>query len=193
VTQIGETAQTRPNPQLWSLLECCDRWPLTEGAGVPELMGISHIDLTVSDCDRAAAWWQDVVGFTPLNRTSGETFETRSLVHPSGVVVTVMTHDGTSESGAFDERRVGLDHLAFRVADRDELQRWVTHLDAKAVTHSGIVDIGWGPTVVFRDPENTQLELFVHPSLDESQLDAADSEQARRVLQQDQSMTDQSR
>ncbi|MDT5125692.1 MAG: glyoxylase family protein [Mycobacterium sp.] len=70
----------------------------TDGrAGVPELMGISHIDLTVSDCDRAAAWWQDVVGFTPLNRTSGETFETRSLVHPSGVVVTVMTHDGTSE------------------------------------------------------------------------------------------------
>jgi hypothetical protein len=56
VTQIGETAQTRRNPQLWSLLECCDRWPLTEGAGVPELMGISHIDLTVSDCDRVAAW-----------------------------------------------------------------------------------------------------------------------------------------
>ena len=148
---------------------------------MPELMGISHIDLTVSD---AAAWWQDVVGFTLVHRTGGETFETRSLVHPSGVAVTVMTHDGTPETGAFDERRVGLDHLAFRVADLDELRRWVTHLDAKGVTHSGIIDIGYGPTVVFRDPDNMQLEFYVHQGVDEMQLDAPDSEEARRIVQQ---------
>jgi glyoxylase I family protein len=115
---------------------------------MPELMGISHVDLTVSDCERAAAWWQDVMGFTLVNRTRGETFETRSLVHPSSVAVTVMTRDRTVESGPFDEHRIGLDHLAFRVADRDELQRWATHLEAKGVTHSGIIDIGFGPTVV---------------------------------------------
>ena len=124
---------------------------------MPALMGISHIDLTVSE---QPTWWQDVVGFTLVHRTGGETFETRSLVHPSGVAVTVMTHDGTPKTGAFDERRVGLDHLAFRVADLDELRRWVTHLDAKGVTHSGIIDIGYGPTVVFRDPDHMQLELM---------------------------------
>jgi len=156
---------------------------------MPEHMGISHIDLTVLDCERAADWWQDVMGFTLVHRTSGETFETRSLVHPSGVAVTVMTHDGTPELGAFDERRVGLDHLAFRVADRDELQRWVSHLDAKGVTHSGIIDIGYGPTLVFRDPDNVQLEFYSHQRVDEIQLDAADSEEARRVLQQAQSAT----
>jgi len=156
---------------------------------MPEHMGISHIDLTVLDCERAADWWQDVIGFTLVHRTSGETFETRSLVHPSGVAVTVMTHDGTPELGAFDERRVGLDHLAFRVADRDELQRWVSHLDAKGVTHSGIIDIGYGPTLVFRDPDNVQLEFYSHQRVDEIQLDAADSEEARRVLQQAQSAT----
>jgi glyoxylase I family protein len=86
---------------------------------MPELMGISHIDLTVSDCERAAAWWQEVVGFTFVHRTRGETFETMSLVHPSGVAITVTSHDKTPEMGAFDERRVGLDHLSFRVADAD--------------------------------------------------------------------------
>jgi len=156
---------------------------------MPEHMGISHIDLTVLDCERAADWWQDVMGFTLVHRTSGETFETRSLVHPSGVAVTVMTHDGTPELGAFDERRVGLDHLAFRFADRDELQRWVSHLDAKGVTHSGIIDIGYGPTLIFRDPDNMQLEFYSHQRVDEIQLDAADSEEARRVLQQAQSAT----
>ncbi len=156
---------------------------------MPELMGISHIDLTVSDCERAAAWWQDIVGFTPVHRTSGDTFETRSLVHPSGIALTVMTHDGTQGTGAFDERRVGLDHLAFRVADRDELRRWVTHLDTKGVTHSGIIDIGYGPTLVFRDPDNMQLEFYVHQSVEEMELDAPDSEEARRVVQQAQSAT----
>jgi catechol-2,3-dioxygenase len=148
---------------------------------MPELMGISHIDLTVSDCDRAAPWWQDVVGFTLVNRTSTDTFETRSMVHPSGVGVTVMSHNGTAAMGAFDERRVGLDHLAFRVADVDELQRWVTHLEAKGVTHSGIIDIGYGATVVFRDPDNMQLEFYVQPSADELQLHATDSTEARRA------------
>src|SRR6516162_1477208 len=156
---------------------------------MPEHLGISHIGLTVLDCERAADWWQDVMGFALVHRTSGETFETRSLVHPSGVAVTVMTHDGTPELGAFDERRVGLDHLAFKVADRDELQRWVSHLDAKGVTHSGIIDIGYGPTLIFRDPDNMQLEFYSHQRVDEIQLDAADSEEARRVLQQAQSAT----
>jgi glyoxylase I family protein len=99
----------------------------------------------------------------------------------SHIDLTVMTHDVTPETGAFDERRVRLDHLAFRVADRDELQRWVTHLEAKGVTHEGIIDIGYGPTVLFRDPDNMRLELYVHQSIDEMQLTAADSEEAKRL------------
>lgn len=90
---------------------------------MPDLKGISHIDLTVSDCDRSAAWWQDVLGFTLVHQTRGATFETRSWVHPMGVAITVMTHDGTRDTGDFDEQRVGLDHLAFRVANRDELEQ----------------------------------------------------------------------
>ena len=86
------------------------------------------------------------------------------MAHPSGIGVTVMTHEGTARTDAFDERRVGLDHLALRVADRDELQRWVTHLATKGVEHSGIIDIGFGPTAVFRDPDHMQLEFYVHQS-----------------------------
>jgi glyoxylase I family protein len=151
---------------------------------MPELQGFSHIDLTVADCDAAAAWWQEVMGFVLVNRSRGEAFEVRTLVHSTGITVSVMTHD-VPLSGAFDERRVGLDHLGFRVADRDELQRWVTHFDAKGVSHSAIVDIGFGPTVVFRDPDNIQFDLFVHPSVDElpGLMTEADSADARRLLE----------
>jgi glyoxylase I family protein len=152
---------------------------------VPELRGFSHIDLTVSECEAAAAWWQDVMGFIVLNRSRRATFDAWTLIHSSGLVVSVVAHDDTL-NGAFDERRVGLDHLGFKVETRDELERWVTHFDSKGVSHSGVIDIGFGPTVVFRDPDNIQLELFVLPSVDEltSALSDADSPEAQQVLHQ---------
>ena len=150
---------------------------------MPKIMGFSHIDLTVTDCERTAIWWQEVLGFTLVHQARNETLEVRSLVHESGLGVTVMTHDGTAKDDVFDERRVGLDHLAFRVADRSELQRWATHLDAKGVTSTGIIDTGFGPTIVFRDPDNMQLEFYVH--LDPAEvnwLSDADSPEAQRVM-----------
>jgi catechol-2,3-dioxygenase len=56
----------------------------------PELEGFSHIDLTVSDRERAAAWWQDVMGFSVVNRLRGQSWDVVSLIHPSGLVVSVM-------------------------------------------------------------------------------------------------------
>jgi catechol-2,3-dioxygenase len=157
---------------------------------MPEIMGISHIDLPVSDHGRAADWWQDVMGFTLVNHQRAETYETMSLVHPSAIAETVMTHDGTARTGSFDERRVGLDHLAFRVADRNELEGWATHLDTKGVPHSGLIDTGFGPTVVFRDPDSIQLEFYVHPGADQVVPSAVDSDEARRVLRAAQVDTD---
>jgi hypothetical protein len=51
-----------------------------------------------------------------------------------------------------------------QVRDRAELQSWLDHLDSCGVTHSGITDMPYGSVVVFRDPDNIQLELFVHPT-----------------------------
>jgi catechol 2,3-dioxygenase-like lactoylglutathione lyase family enzyme len=124
--------------------------------------------------------------FTLVNRARGETFEVWSLIHPTGAAVSVVAHDEPL-SGPFDERRVGLDRVGFKVANRDELNRWVTHLDAKGVSHSGIIDNGIGLAVVFRDPDNIQLDLLVHPSADELKgvtgvFTEADSPGARRLL-----------
>jgi glyoxylase I family protein len=153
---------------------------------MPRLLGISHVDLTVFDCDRSAKWWQDVMCFTLVNQVSQKTYECRTLIHPSGVAVTVMTHDGTAEAGPFDERRVGLDHLAFQITDQHELQHWVTHLDEWGVPHSGIIDTGYGSTVVLRDPDNMQLELYIHPNPADMTLTDAGSEKAQRLLEGDQ-------
>lgn len=147
---------------------------------VPQLLGFSHIDLTVSDCDRTAQWWRDVLGFTLVHQVHESAYECRSMIHPSGLAVTLMTHEATASFGTFNEQRVGLDHLAFQVTDVDEMQRWVTHLDSLDVPHTGIIDTGYGPTIVFRDPDNVQLEFYVHPS--PADLTDADSPAAQEVL-----------
>jgi hypothetical protein len=62
---------------------------------------------------------------------------------------------------------VGLDHLAFCVADRQELEAWAQLLSDVGVVHSPIapaISIPGAAVLVSRDPDNIQLELFVDPS-----------------------------
>ena len=127
---------------------------------MPRVTGPSHLDLTVTDVERSAHWWQTVMGFTRINAFEQETFRGCGLWHTSGFTVTVLSHDTTADE-SFDEKRVGLDHFAFAVADVAELDAWVAHLDGLGVVHSGVIDAHFGPTLVLRDPDNIQLELFV--------------------------------
>ncbi|WP_081495076.1 VOC family protein [Mycolicibacterium chubuense] len=150
---------------------------------MPEIKGFSHVQLTVSSSDRASRWWQEVMGFTEVIRYRRDAWEAVSLLHPNGMTVGLMDYDDSTDD-RFDERRTGLDHLSFEVSDRDELTKWVTHLDTKGVEHSGINDTDFGPIVAFRDPDNIQLEFFVHPRVDQvtELLTDGNSEEARRML-----------
>ena len=123
------------------------------------------------------------MGFTEVIRYRRDTWEAVSLLHANGMTVGLMEYDLSTDS-KFDERRIGLDHLSFEVGDRDELASWVTYLDAKGVNHSGINDTDFGPVVAFRDPDNIQLEFFVHPRVDQltDVLSDENSEEARRML-----------
>ncbi|HEY1639285.1 MAG TPA: hypothetical protein VGG35_01230 [Streptosporangiaceae bacterium] len=67
---------------------------------------------------------------------------------------------------SFDERQTGLDHISFGVADRADLDMWAGWLDSLGVENSGVIDTGEPvpySVVVFRDPDNIQLELIHMP------------------------------
>jgi glyoxylase I family protein len=59
----------------------------------------------------------------------------------------------------FHEDRCGLDHLAFRVAGKAELDDAAAHLDELGVEHEPIKEIGPSYILEFRDPDNIALEL----------------------------------
>jgi catechol-2,3-dioxygenase len=68
-----------------------------------------------------------------------------------------------SDTLPFDERRIGLDHLAFACKDRSELEKWKGRLDELGIGNGGVVDAPYGSGLSFRDPDNIALEFFAPP------------------------------
>jgi glyoxylase I family protein len=85
------------------------------------------------------------------------------LVEPrSGLIIGLHSNTGNKRE-QFDEACTGLDHVGLHVPTREGLEAWTAWLDQLGIEHSGIRS-GDQPfpfaTVVFRDPDNIQLELF---------------------------------
>ncbi|KUI00786.1 MULTISPECIES: VOC family protein [Mycobacterium] len=135
---------------------------------VPGITGIHHISITVTDLEASLAWYQRLLGADrlPMKFPHYEREDTgygELLIDPrSGVVIGLHTNTG-NDGNQFDEARTGLDHVALNVASRDELDAWTRRLDELGIEHSGVraADEPFPfATVVFRDPDNIQLELF---------------------------------
>ena len=139
----------------------------------PEINGFGHIDFTVTDLERSVQWWEQVMGFTLVHRKETPQYTQANVAHPGIGAVGLMSHK-KPVSDRFDERAVGLDHFALRVPDRAALEAWAEHFDDLGIAHSGIQEENGGPLIVFRDPDNIQLELWAYdPALAISNVDRA--------------------
>jgi glyoxylase I family protein len=124
---------------------------------------ITHVALTVRDLEASAAWYTKVLGVTPV--LDEDTGPFRHIVFAlGGTLLGLHGFPDLGSQDSFDERRAGLDHVAFGCADRAELEAWAARLDEMGVAHGGIVDAGYGSGLSFRDPDNIALELFAPPS-----------------------------
>lgn len=141
--------------------------PPQEQMTIPALGGIHHIGLTVSDIEASEVWYTRVLGLTrafiePHHQGTGQAV----VLHRPGAAFTLGLDDHHANLGErFDECRTGLDHVAFHVTDRAELDAWVEHFERQGVMHSGITERTEPfpyAVLVFRDPDNIQLELIWH-------------------------------
>ncbi|WP_326547488.1 VOC family protein [Mycolicibacterium sp. ND9-15] len=135
---------------------------------VPGITGIHHISITVTDLAASLAWYERLLGADRLpmkfpHYECEDTGYAELLIEPgSGVVIGLHTNTG-NDGARFDEAATGLDHVAFNVASRAELDAWTRRLDELGIEHSDVRAVEEPfpfATVVFRDPDNIQLELF---------------------------------
>jgi glyoxylase I family protein len=128
---------------------------------MPTITGGHHVGFTVRDADASAKWYADLFAMQEVLRGDEETVHFRVLAHPeSGCVIGVRQYPQHAD-GRFDEFRTGLDHFAFGVASRAELEAWEQRLSDTGVTFTPIAETPVGSVIVFRDPDNIQLEFFL--------------------------------
>lgn len=134
----------------------------------PAITGVHHFSVTVRDIGASLDWYQRVfrADRVPMKFPHYEREETGYgvlLIDPrSGLAIGLHTNTG-NDGRQFDEACTGLDHVGFNVATREDLEAWARWLDELGIEHSGIRtgDEPFGyATLVFRDPDNIQLELF---------------------------------
>jgi glyoxylase I family protein len=125
------------------------------------ISGGHHIALTVSDVERSTQWYCDLLGMQVVAHDEDDTVSFNVLAHPvSGWVLGLRQYAGRP-SDRFDEFRVGMDHFAFSVASVDELRAWESELEQRGVTFTPAAETPLGSVIVFRDPDNIQLEFWL--------------------------------
>jgi glyoxylase I family protein len=128
-------------------------------ASATTMPAITHVAVTVTDLAASEAWYTKVLGVEPV--LDEDTGPFRHIVYSLGdTVLGLHGFPDLASTDPFNERKPGLDHIAFGVASRDELAEWATRLDDLGVAHGDIVDAGYGSGLSFRDPDNIALELF---------------------------------
>jgi glyoxylase I family protein len=126
---------------------------------------IAHVRLTVTDIERSRQFYESVFGWPVLiespDSADGATREVLGFLFGGVIYDLGVTLIGLRPvaNDRFHEDRCGLDHLAFRVASKAELDDAAAHLDELGVEHEPIKDIGPSYILEFRDPDNIALEL----------------------------------
>lgn len=124
---------------------------------------IAHVALTVRDLSVSVPWYTDLIDAGPvLDEDTGPFRHVVWMIN--GTLLGLHEFPDTDAATPFSERRAGLDHVAFGVASRAELERWEKRLNDLGISHSGIEDAGYGSGLSFRDPDGLPLEFFAPPA-----------------------------
>ncbi|MEY3898304.1 MAG: hypothetical protein RLZZ214_3825 [Verrucomicrobiota bacterium] len=124
------------------------------GSPVPlsaAIIGLGSVDLTVGDADATADFLTHVLGFR-TSTADTTLFETG----PGGTGAQLRLH-GSTQRG--QEGAGGVHHVAWRVADSQELLAWQRHLENHGYGTSGQVERHYFKSLYFRIPGGILFEI----------------------------------
>lgn len=134
---------------------------------------LHHIAITVTDVDASVRWYESVFGVKFQMEAPHEGGTGMVLADETWELAIVLHRHDANDGAPFKESVTGLDHVGLGVATRADLEAWVAHLESngvvksevadKPLTQSAIAEEPYGSILVFRDPDNIQLELFAPP------------------------------
>ena len=134
-----------------------------------ESSGFSHVRITVTDIARSKAFYDQVFGWPVAVDRSGSVDEPGVKDSPADFFggTVYQTPEGKlvglrpAGASGFDPDRTGLDHVAFAVASRADLERAATALGEAGIEHGEVTDLADAGIAIlsFQDPDDINIEL----------------------------------
>lgn len=120
--------------------------------------GLAHATLTVTNIQRTKKFYEELLE-TEFEMDSQRVF---SLVKAGIPVWFVERPVARKQNDRFSEKRVGLDHIAFKLENYSVLEKVVAKLQEMGVETAGLEKYADKyPYVCFRDLDNIQTEFFI--------------------------------
>ncbi len=126
-------------------------------AGVAPIIGLSHVQLLVSDVAVSAHWYSTVLGLTPYAEDLDIGYV--ALRQPGAKFVVVLTNRTGDPKGSPGAGNDAVDHLAFAVSDGESLRAWAATLTELGLEHDGVVLENGNTSLQLRDPDGIAIEL----------------------------------
>jgi glyoxylase I family protein len=121
---------------------------------------VKHIAYVVSDLERSARFYEDVLGFRMIEESIEDAYDEWILLHPGNKAILCLQQHRANRGEEFDPTRTGGDHVGFKVGSRADLEEWERWFDKNDVEFTPTVDRTYGSVLTFKDPDRFQLELF---------------------------------
>jgi catechol 2,3-dioxygenase-like lactoylglutathione lyase family enzyme len=125
---------------------------------MPELSGIHHVKLPVTDLDRSRCWYESVLGLhVEIEFTEDGVVRGLALADAPGTIRLALRHDPARAAAA-----AGFDPLAIAVPTTAAVQAWREHLDRLGQPHGGVVTGHHGGSVLIglHDPDGIEIRLY---------------------------------
>jgi glyoxylase I family protein len=122
--------------------------------------GASHVSFSVCDIDRSLRWYREVFAAEVMLDEQADHRRAVVLTLPASELLVGLCEFNQRQHEPFDPTRTGLDHFAFSVESRGDLDEWASHLEARGVEHSGVLEVPPGAILNFKDPDGIALALM---------------------------------
>lgn len=128
----------------------------------PEILGLHHVRLPVSDVLASRDWYVETLGLSPLMVTEEEASVIgEALVHDSGLVVGLHADPDAARS---------LEGFCVLALSVDDLPEWSDYLDRIGIEHTPLERGPRGDHLSVSDPDGLVIELhtLAQPSTEET-------------------------
>lgn len=123
--------------------------------------GINHVVLTCDSLSGEYEFYRNLFGTDNLDYQYIKTKQAGSFSLKNVGLMVWFHQFGPPRKERFDEKRIGLDHLAWGVKE-EELEYWLKRIKVAGGKTVGIevCEFTGKKYICFRDPENFQIEIY---------------------------------